>query len=232
MRFETITFVYNEEFLLPYYLEHYKWCDRLNIIYDTDSTDNTLRILKSNPLVNVIPFTFENGMDDIKKVNFINYIYKLISADYILNIDVDEFIFMDKEKDLNDLPVVNARLGNVYRNINDTDLDISLPIKQQRRHGVFDPMYNKPIIVKAGLPIHWLPGNHVIQGEIGAHLGIFGAHWANADPCFCVNRRVKNRALRQSKVNIDNRLTVQHHGITEADVLRECKEHLHDVSLW
>ncbi|MGD9162446.1 MAG: hypothetical protein PVG39_28830 [Desulfobacteraceae bacterium] len=69
---ETLTFVYNEEFLLPFYLKHYNFCDKLNIIYDTDSTDNTLELLKSNPKVNIIPFTFEDGMDDRVKVDFIN----------------------------------------------------------------------------------------------------------------------------------------------------------------
>ena len=69
MKIETLTFVYNEQFLLPFYLKHYDFCDKFNIIYDTDSNDKTLEILKSNPKVNILPFTFPDGMDDLLKVS-------------------------------------------------------------------------------------------------------------------------------------------------------------------
>ena len=75
-RYETISCVFNEEFLLPYYFKHYDFCDRFNILYDIDSTDNTLDILRNNPKVNLIPFEFPDGMDEALKIKFINYMHK------------------------------------------------------------------------------------------------------------------------------------------------------------
>ena len=95
-RFETITFVYNEEFLLPFYLKHYDFVDRFNIIYDTDSFDKTLEILQANPKVNIIPYTFPDMMNDGLKVQMINRFYKGILDAWVLNVDVDEFVFVDE----------------------------------------------------------------------------------------------------------------------------------------
>lgn len=229
---ETLTFMYNEEFLAPFYLRHYEqFVDKMTIVYDMDSTDKTLEIIKKHPKVKVIEYSFKDMMDDKEKVGLINMLYRTKTDGYILNVDADEFIFPGEWR-LGD--VTTATLYNVYRHKLDKDLDINKPIAQQRRHGYLNPMYVKPIIVKTGLKLNWLPGNHQLEGYSGKVLntGIIGAHWANADPCFCVERRVKNRRDRQSKYNLDNRLTVQHHGIIEQDVLNECKYHEEDEQCW
>lgn len=90
-RFETITFVYNEEFLLPFYLNHYSFVDRFNIIFDQDSNDRTLDILRSSSKVNIIIYKFPDMMDDDLKVQFINQIYKGLTDCYVINVDCDEF---------------------------------------------------------------------------------------------------------------------------------------------
>ena len=59
-----------------------------------------------------------------------------------------------------------------------------------------------------------------------------GAHWANADPCFCVERRIKNRKERQSKYNLTCRMSWQNHSITAEDILKQCKDHENDPKLW
>jgi hypothetical protein len=43
MRVETTTCVYNEEFLIPFYLNHYSWVDRINILFDVDTNDKSLK---------------------------------------------------------------------------------------------------------------------------------------------------------------------------------------------
>jgi hypothetical protein len=239
MKISTISFAYNESYLLPFYLKHYESIiDEFNVVYDTDSTDNTYKILKAHPKVNIIPFTFPSGMDDVLKVNKINELYKTLDCDVVLNVDIDEYVLSERQdiERMASFPVVNVRFADVYRHITEQDLDINKPIRSQRRHGFFHPMYNKPIIAHTGLNIAWLPGNHVIStGQHDCHgvdCGLIGAHWSNADTCFCVDRRVKNRRDRQSKYNIDNKLTVQHHNITEQDVINQCKEHEKDVALW
>jgi hypothetical protein len=127
-----------------------------------------------------------------------------------------------------DFPLIRVKLYNIYRNVNEGDLNVDIPVKFQRRHGVHQPIYNKPIIAKGGLDIEWYPGNHFVTGVTSSDIGVIGAHWSNADPCFCVNRRVKNRRDRQSKYNLQHGLTIHHHYITEEDVLKECEDHYYD----
>jgi hypothetical protein len=97
MKIETITFVYNEEFLLPYYIKHYDFVDKINIFYDTDSDDKTFSIIKKNKKCNINYFTFPNMMDDRIKVDAINNMYKNLSCDIVFVVDVDEFIFCKKK---------------------------------------------------------------------------------------------------------------------------------------
>ena len=235
-RIETITFVYNEEFLLPFFLKHYDFVDRLNIVYDTDSTDRTLSLLREDAKVNVIPFTFPYMMDDVLKVRFVNEIYASLADCWVLNVDCDEFVFLNEYiKGSITSPINRVALHNVYRNKVEKELDVKIPVKEQRRHGELDHRYYiKPIFVRSGLGVQWDPGNHTIKGKRTTVLPVLftGAHWANADPCFCVDRRVRGRKERQSEYNLKHRLTVQHHGITEQDVIEECRRHENDPGLW
>jgi hypothetical protein len=231
---QTISFCYQEEYLLPFYFKHYDFCDKFNIIYDVDSNDKTIDLLKGNPKVNIIPFKFPQMMDDQIKVNEINKFYRQIPEGIrLLNIDIDEFVFIDNEI-LNTFNVnaLFVSLYNVYRHTTEKDLDVNLSIKEQRRHGILESIYIKPIIVKTRLNIQWGVGNHTLSGVQIIDAGIKGAHWSNADPCFCVNRRVKNRMLRQSKYNLEHGLTVQHHNITEQDVINECELHKNDPEVF
>jgi hypothetical protein len=248
MKVEIITFAYNEEFLLPFFLKHYNWVDKINIVYDQDSTDNTLQIIKNNPKVNIIPFRFPDMMDDAIKIKKANDLYKEIKdCDWVLLPDVDEFIFIDK-KILKKIkkPINSVKLFNVYRHLSEEDLDINMSIKEQRRHGFFDSLYNKPIIVRPNLNIEWNPGFHTIKNKkkkieslfirlltinLNKHK-IIGAHWSNADSCFCIDRRVKNRKERQSKANISRGYSIQNHKISEESVLLELKNHQEDPQVF
>jgi hypothetical protein len=231
---ETFSFVYNEEYLLPFYFKHYDFCDRLNIIYDVDSTDKTIELLKSNPKVRIIPYHFKNMMNDQEKVDFINSCYGNFKEDTrILNIDADEFVFTDRNELENfNVNALSVSLYNVYRHVTEQSLNIDLSVKEQRRHGILQNIYIKPIIVKANLNISWGVGNHTLTGTNVIDAGIIGAHWANADTCFCVDRRVKNRMLRQSRYNLEHGLTIQHHNITEQDVINECELHKNDPEVF
>lgn len=129
--------------------------------------------------------------------------------------------------------ISNVALSNVYRHISERALNCSLPIKEQRRHGFLDSRYVKPIVAKAGMDIAWTPGNHTLRGPARYFpVEYEGAHWANADPCFCVGRRIRDRRDRQSKHNLEKKLTYHHHGITAEDVLKECRDHQNDPMLW
>ncbi len=196
----------------------------------------------------MIPFSFPDMMDEVIRIKKTNDTYKQIkNCDWVLLPDTDEFIFIDKKllqklkKSIN-----RVKLFNVYRHISEKDLDLNNPVKEQRRHGVFKNLYNKPIIVRPNLNIEWTPGLHSINNKetkikslikdlFTVNFGgckIMGAHWSNADSCFCIDRRVKNRKERQSKANILRGHGIQDHKISEKDVLSELKSHQRDPKVF
>lgn len=253
MKIEIITTWYNEEFLAPFFLEHYNYADRISILYDQDSSDNTESICQQYDNVRLIPFRFPDMMDDEIKIKLINDLYKKSDADWVLSVDADEFVFIKRGDvfiyDLREFIEANLQYNmylvsfyQVYRHRSDSDLEPNLPAVPQRRHG--DPnistginaLYNKPVLVKSGLDITWTPGCHSIEdGEeqlVFAQFAVPGAHWAMADPGFCLERRMKYRKGRQSKNNLQKKLTVHQHAITIKDLMTEFKQHLNDPQLF
>lgn len=181
MRIELITMWYNEEFLAPFFLNHYSWVDKIHLILDADTSDRTETIARQYPNVEIEQFRFPDMMDDILKVNKFNEKYRsLKDADYVILVDSDEFIFCNHikkpvrdhiEATMKDVYFVN--LWQVYKHEQDPPLDPEAAIPGQRRHGdpnMLDPynlLYVKPIVVKGGRDLCWTPGNHelVLNGK-------------------------------------------------------------------
>jgi hypothetical protein len=229
MRIEVITCCYNEEFLVPFFLGHYGFADRINVLLDADTRDRSAELLRENERVRIIPLRYPDGLDDLIKVAAINSLYAELQCDYVLIPDFDEFIFMDRDG-LQLLPadqsIFTVNLYKIYRHVSEADLDCNALIKDQRRHGG-NGCY-KPIIVRGGIPsLQWTPGNHNINRPI-SDTGIIGAHWTMADPCFCVHRRAENRTNRNSAVNKKMGLGRHLNGVTMRDVLDECQAHEND----
>jgi hypothetical protein len=233
MIIETISFAYNEEFLLPFYLKHYDFVDKINIFYDVDSTDNSLNILKNNNKVNIIEHKFPDMMDDVMRKNIINDYYKKLKCDIVLNVDCDEFIFCNR-KEISRLigPVTNVKFGHVFRHPTEKDLNPDLPLKMQRSYGVTSLDSAKPIIARTGLNLSWDVGNHYVGGCRINNEDVLGAHWADADLGFCLNRRLNNRKCRFSKNNHTSRLGYHNFDITEEAIINNCESHKNDKQLW
>lgn len=238
MTVELMTLGFNEEFLAPFFFNHYKWVDKIHFFCDTDTTDNTRQIAEQYPNVVIHDFTFPDGMDDIIKTEHFNQFYKTLSSDWVMLVDMDEFVFIDEWDELTlettRENVIFCLLYNVYRHTTEADLTINKPIKEQRRHGYLDLMYRKPVLFRSGMNIRIDLGNHRIAMDGGEWLvpdeypRLDGAHWAMADPCFVFDRRIKNRRLRQSQSNLDKGLTAHHHQVTEESIWAELKAHEND----
>jgi hypothetical protein len=211
-KIEVVTIWYNEAFLAPFFLNHYAFADHIRIFYDVDSTDNTKEIIGRYPNVRVEDLKYPDGYDDIIRAETLTDAYRESKADWVIAADADEFVFLEDgflEKQTDD--IVFVRLFQVYRNINDMDLDPSKPIKEQRRCGEPDVVKGqnsngmKPIIVRTGKGIHWMPGCHKIWNRHKFTTSpdiLLGTHWVMADPCFCIDRRI-TRPIRQSQRNKD-----------------------------
>ena len=237
MKVELITMMYNEEFLIPFFLNHYSWVDEIVVLYDKDTNDNSESILCDANNVSILPFNMPDGMDDGYKSQLISDTYQGSEADWVIVADADEFIFISKDdlgKISEDDQASCVVLYDVYRHVTESDLDPLQPIQSQRLHGCLDKQYIKPSIVRGGLSdISWGPGHHHLSGVANYHPTPFtGAHWANADLSFCINRRIYNRRDRQSPTNKAMGWSVQNWNVTENSIRQECELHANDPKLW
>lgn len=248
-RISVLTFCYNENFLMPYFLRHYSFADRIHVIVDADTNDGMRECFVGNSRVTTEEYRFPDMMDDILKVARINEVARSIDTDWLIVVDADEFVFSAtgegvrpflarQSKEVN---VVVSKMWQIYRHRTDEDLSVDgLPPVMQRRYG--DPVrehgdnsiYCKPIVIRMPTDFRLEVGNHYIRGERLTFSGetLDGAHWAMADLCFAIDRRIAGRKDRQSRENIRLGHTIQHHHVTEEQIVEEARIHLDDPKLF
>jgi hypothetical protein len=246
MKLAAVTMVYNEALILPYFLRFYDYLDEIHVIYETDSDDNTLELLKKSPNVVVHNAHIETGNDAIEKIRLINSVFHAIEADWVYSLDPDEFIFAPLESPRDFLQrqnhsAVRAAMYQVYRHRTETDLDPTRPILTQRLHGdrdVFSTLvrenrdtnaqYIKPIVVRPSPGLNFSPGKHNLEGQFTLSPQFFlGAHWAMADQHIATTRRLQIKA-RQSQRQLQLQMGWQHNAITPEWIQAECARHLDD----
>ena len=249
MEIAAVTMVYNEALILPYFLRHYRYLDGIHVLYETDSTDDSLNILMQAPNVVIEKCHIEGGLDDIEKIKLFNETVQRIKADWVYVVDPDEFVFPPYESPHDFLrrqtfDVVRSGMYQVYRHRDDRDLDPSLAPIPQRTHG--DPdlhstyeqadrasnsLYVKPNIVRPSKRISFLPGHHQIEGDPKASPELYvGAHWQMADPSIAIARRMERKA-RVSERNRANKMGWQHYDISIEMIREECARHLDDPNI-
>lgn len=247
-----ITSAYNESFLAPLFFRHYAFAEKIILLLDVDTTDNTADIAGQFKNVEIHTITYPDGLDNDIKADAITYHYLRVPRGYVLNVDMDEFAFIE-DHHYSRYDVSHVEFYHVYRNCSESDISMERPVKEQRRHGVLEAMYRKPILVRAGFNLRWHTGNHevtIFQTDTnGRKVTIsdnwtlsrivsvnfkpyLGAHWANADLSFCIQRRVKNRRTRFSAKNLQKGYSQHNAAISEEDVINECRNHERDPKVW
>jgi len=247
VKIAAVTMVYNEALILPYFLRHYRYLDEIHVLFETDTTDESLAILLQAPNVVIEKCHIESGLDDIEKINLINQAVQSTKADWVYVVDPDEFIFPPANESPYDFlkrqtcDVVRSGMYQVYRHRNDKDLDPSLAPIPQRVHG--DPdlsstdsqanraanvFYIKPNVVRPLKRIWFLPGHHQIEGNPQtSHELYIGAHWQMADPSIAIARRMERKA-RISERNRKRNMGWQHFDVSVEKIKEECERHLDD----
>ena len=247
----TITVVcrfFNDEMLLPFFMEHYSYADEIVIILDEGTVDNTRKLLARIPKVRIEEMEFPEGYDaritTAKRMEVCNS----ITTDWIICIDVDEFIFPAGFEDvrrvlsMSDGNVIYANMWQVYRNRTELDLDPSLKAIWLRRHGppkrgngANKRMDNKPLIFRSGLGIQFEVGFHSYKPNPNIRVSstVFdGAHWKMADPDLAVLRRLRGRRENVSEVQVEAKWAKDDFDITEEEIRRQCGLHLDDPQLF
>lgn len=212
MQIELITCFYREDFLFPLFRNHYHWVDVFNVITD-QRPDGTF--------------------DDEDKMNWINEAISKSPADWVVLVDMDEFIYPTPwganprvvlEQETGDM--IFSHMTRMWRHHTDKDIDRNAPPVPQRLHGQQDhikPCVFRPAGITVGAGNHDYQCTHLI--EIGKPWA--GAHWANADQAFWIERETRDRGPRLSERN-RQRGHGTHTLRTKDQILAECMSHMND----
>jgi hypothetical protein len=143
---ELFTICYNEEKILPFFLDHYSFCKKINI-YDNNSTDNSVNIARNCTFanVNVINYDTNNTLDDSVYLQIKNNVWKNSDCDYVIVVDMDEFLYHPNFEQF-----INDTQQPVYKPYGYNMVSESFPISgkfiSQIKTGVPDINYNKQVL--------------------------------------------------------------------------------------
>jgi hypothetical protein len=214
MTVELITSYFKEEFLAPLFFLHYDWVDRMTII--TQRRDDHL-------------------FDDEDKMNWINDAIARSTADWVVLVDADEFIFPEpygvnprKVLEQESGAIIYSHMTRMWRHHTDGDIDRTTYPVPQRLHGERDHI--KPCVFKPIRGLRVGAGNHDVNISLNNGKCWAGAHWANADQCFWVERETRDRGPRLTERN-KQRGHGTHTLRTREQIIAECKAHENDPQI-
>jgi Glycosyl transferase family 2 len=197
VRVEVITAWHNQAFLAPFFLDHYRYADRINVSVDARTDDDTMAICARYPNVAVDSVRYTDPSDEAQRLDRLNTVYRALRCDWVFAVDADEFLFpqpwgtnprpaLNKEHDFD---LVRAQTLRVYRHRTEAELDPRRPGVPQRRHGELnaeegiDGKGTRPLLVRGGLDAEWTVGRRAFGRpglRVSPHLYAC-AHWAMAD---------------------------------------------------
>jgi glycosyltransferase involved in cell wall biosynthesis len=172
MRIHVYTVCWNEAAMLPHFLRHYRFADRI-VVYDHHSTDDSAAIIRRFP--NTILRTLR-ALNEIHESHLLwvkNHIYRECrgDADFVIAVDVDEFVYHPLLIDLLErymaegitLPKVKG-----YNMVSDRLPSPGEDILRAVRHGVPDDVtvegycnaYGKRCIFHPSIDINYQHGCH------------------------------------------------------------------------
>ena len=171
MKITLYTFCYNEEEMLPFFLNHYsKMVDKI-VVYNNESTDNSIKILENykDSLIEIRDWNTENHYAEESLIHLKNNCWKDdIESDYIIVADIDEIIYHPKFKEfLRNNRTVDCFKPMGYDMVSDNvPNDYSKEIYEIVKTGVFNEMYSKVALFKR---------KHVVESNYtpGAHMASF-----------------------------------------------------------
>jgi len=161
-RIEVFTICYNEEKIMPFFLDHYSFCDKITI-YDNSSTDNSVHIARNYNLANVevINYDTNDTLDDSAYLQIKNNVWKDSNCDYVIVVDIDEFLYHPNLKQF-----ISETQEPIYKPYGYNMVSESFPISgkftSQIKTGVSDINYSKQVLFSPLQlsEINYSPGCH------------------------------------------------------------------------
>lgn len=195
---------YNEQFILPFTIAHYRerFPDCPITIYDNESTDNTVDIaLDFN--CEVIPYSTNGELNDMKYLEIKNGCWKGQKEKWAIVIDADELLELSAPT-LTDLDAMGTTIvqGRGFNMVNlvENNLDIA-----DIKYGVRAPSYDKYFAFNTELihEINYSAGCHKAEPVGAIKLGVATCyHYKYIEKEYMVKRH-SHFASRLSKINKD-----------------------------
>src|SRR3990167_5587014 len=177
MKVHIYSIMWNEEYILPYFLRHYwAFADKIYIFND-HSTDKTAEIAKAHPKVVLLDFEYNQGLNEDDFNDCFVKAYKKYSrgiADWVMCVDADEIIYNpnflavlqhQRQKGLRVLKCAG------YQMISRTKPVGHGQIYDESKSGGRSRGFDKPIIFDPAIDIKFGNGRHTIQVPEGVAIG-------------------------------------------------------------
>lgn len=216
------TIAFNEEFMLPYFIRHYRamFPGCAIVVYDNESTDATVEIAKAAGC-EVITYSTGGKLDDMTYLQLKNNCWKSAKTNWVLVADVDEFCDINAERlKHEELHGATAILFHGYNMVNMSDTMDVEDIMTGIRSKSYDKMYcfERHHIQE----VNYGPGCHT-AAPVGLVQDSYGAyrcrHFKYINPDYMVKRHAAF-AQRLSDENLRKGYG-GHYLYTEAQIRKE-----------
>lgn len=213
------TLTYNEELMLPYFIEHYRSrFPRCSIvIYDNESTDRTRAIADANACEVRLNDT-GGKLSDTNFVDIKDHCWKTAATDWVIVADCDELCDIDEESlaGLEQVGITALKFRG-YNMVNLTDtMDI-----EAITHGVRSESYDKVLCFdrRSVREINYSMGCHHASpvGDLRYDHTMVCRHYKYINPDYMVARH-RQFGARLSNENLQKRYS--HHYLRSEDEIR------------
>lgn len=165
LKIDIYTIVRNEFFMMPYFLRHYETFANRIFVWDDNSDDGTLDILKSHPKVILLPLPKKGTDDDFARHELWPQYMDLSrdNADWVMQVDVDEFVYhpniLNRLSEIDGDVVFPTGYLMISENLPSTDGQIYDEVNM----GVRDLTMDKPVIFRPHVYLIFRGGRHRIE---------------------------------------------------------------------
>ncbi|MEM4655327.1 MAG: glycosyltransferase family 2 protein [Thermosphaera sp.] len=179
------TVCFNEELILPHFLNYYSRIANKIVIYDNQSTDQSVNIATSYPNVELRSFDTGGKVSELTLTNIRRNCWKEEKSDYVIVCDADEFLYV---KDLQEF-LAKHHDYDVFRPVgfnmvsNKFPTDYGKLITEQVKSGAYAPAFSKMVLFKPETvrEIGYGPGSHKAYPVGFKQLKVYDALQNNAD---------------------------------------------------
>lgn len=140
---------YNEERMLPFFLDYYSKIAKKIVVYDNYSTDKSVDIVKSYSNTKIIPFDTSEKVSDFKLTKLKNNCWKGDDSEYSIICDIDEFIYSNNfSKLLENTLDFDAYIPIGFQMVSDFFPDCNVQIFEQIKSGYRDDVFGKMALIR------------------------------------------------------------------------------------